>query len=99
MAEREPEVEEQDIPYVDAELHQHRLVQPVAGAQILDVLGRRAAGLPGQHLGEIAGRELQQEEAQRGDAQDHRHRLEQPPEDVAQQAKAGHGPARFASYR
>ncbi len=66
---------------VEAELHRPGLVEPVFGAQPGDQPGVAAAHLDHQRVDGVARRQPQQQEGQADDDQQHRHRLDQAPDE------------------
>ena len=69
---------------VDGELDVERLVEPELLAQLRHVLGRRGARFAGEHVGRIAGREMQQREIEDDDGEDRGQRQRQAAQNVPQ---------------
>src|SRR5262245_53522195 len=87
------EIAMQQINHVVTVLHPERFVEPVLLANLLCPLRRKRLAR-GEDQHRIARRQMDHEEREEGDADQHRHRLQQPPQD-----KTGHGTPLAISYR
>ena len=77
VAERVAEVEREDLLEVDDQLDVERLVEAELLAQLRHVFGRRRTRFAGEHVGRVAGREMEQREVQDDDGEDRRDRERQ----------------------
>ena len=77
------EIEGEHVLHVHEETEPERLVETESLAELRHVLGRGRARLAGEDLCGVAGCQVEQEEVERDDGEDHRHRLEQAPDDIA----------------
>ena len=85
VAERRAEIAAHEPGRNDAVLRQQRPVEPERRPQPRDFLLRRA--FAEHRLRRIAGHEVDQREDERRDAEQHRNREQQPPEEVAEHTR------------